>query len=208
MVWKLSITNRNSYRTYYKLNLEKSTIIVLCLLIFLFHLFPHFKIKKKETGKEIISTIVAEDIPVTRQGVFRKPPPKPAVPIPSEDSLFPEDVTIEETEINYDLASPQLGTGLPGQVAIFQPRPIYEVIPEYSEELQKKGVQGLVKLHIHINEDGAVDEVVILENTTGSNACAKAAKQAALKGRYLPAKKSGKPIDLWISRTYTFGLQK
>lgn len=202
MVWKLSVNDP------YKLNLERSTIIVLCLLIVLFIMFPHFNLEKKDADKVVVATIVAEDIPITHQGAYRKPPLKPAVPIPSEDVLFPEDVTIEETEINYDLPSQQLGTGLPGQVAIFQPRPIFEVIPEYSEELQKKGVQGLVKLHIHINEAGSVDEVVILENTTGSSSCAKAAQEAAMKGRYIPARKSGEPTDLWITRTYTFGIQK
>lgn len=208
MVQKLSFADRSSYRTHYKLNLERSTIIVLCLLIVIFILFPYFTPRKNENHKTIVTTIVAEDIPVTRHGAYRKPPPKPAIPIPSEDALFPQDVTIEETEIRYDLPSPQIGTGLPGQMAVFQPRPIFEVIPEYPEEVQKKGIQGLVKLHIHINEAGLVDEVVILENTTSSSVCADAAKEAALKGRYIPAKKSGQPTDLWITRTYTFGIQK
>jgi len=63
-------------------------------------------------------------------------------------------------------------------------------------------------LHLHIDKSGQVINVVILENTTESTRCANAAKEAARKGRYIPAKKNGEPTDLWITRTYTFGLQK
>ena len=155
------------------------------------------------------TVLTVEDIPITRQGTPRKPPPRPVVPIPSEDDLIPDDVTIEDTELTYESFSLSSGSGVPlGQINIFQPRPIFEVIPEYSEDLQKKGIEGAVKLHLHIDRTGRVINVVVLENTTGSSVCANAAKEAALKGRYIPAKKDGKPTDLWISRTYTFGLQK
>jgi TonB family protein len=73
--------------------------------------------------------------------------------------------------------------------------------------LQKKGIQGMVKLHLHVDGSGKVVEAIILENTTNSSLCEQAAKAAALKCRYLPAKSAGKSIDVWITRTYTFGLQ-
>ncbi|UCE05838.1 MAG: energy transducer TonB [bacterium] len=205
----MSKNKKYSPRDQYQVILEKSTILALVLVIILFVLFPKIRVGKPIKVEGIGTVLTVEDIPITRQGTPRKPPPRPVVPIPSEDDLIPDDVTIEDTELTYESFSLSSGSGVPlGQINIFQPRPIFEVIPEYSEDLQKKGIEGVVKLHLHIDRTGRVINVVVLENTTGSSVCANAAKEAAMKGRYIPAKKDGKPTDLWISRTYTFGLQK
>lgn len=203
---------RNIFREQYQINLEKATITSLCLIILLLFLFPRIQLKRPVKIEGPVTSIFVEDIPVTRQGVPRQPPPKPVVPIPSEDESIPEDVTIEDTELDFDQFSLPQGTGgsgiMVGQVEIFQPRPIFEVIPEYSEDLQKKGIEGIVKLHLHIDRFGRVIDVLVLENSTGSNTCSNAASEAAWKGRYIPAKKNGELTDIWITRTYSFGLQK
>jgi TonB family protein len=202
---KKKITPHNCYQ----LQLERATVIALVLVILIFLVFPKIKISNPIEIEGIGTALTVEDIPITSQGSPHKPPPRPVIPIPSEDDLFPDDVTIEDTELTFELYSTSPGSGIGAeQFNIFQPRPIFEVIPEYSEDLQKKGIEGVVKLHLHIDETGKVVKVIVLENTTNSNACADAAKAAALKGRYIPAKRDGKPTDLWIARTYTFGLQK
>jgi TonB family protein len=199
----------NSPHEQYQNALQQSTIVALILVILIFFLFPRIKVVTPKKIVTIGTSITVENIPVTRQGSPRKPPPRPVVPIPSEDEIIPDDVTIDNTELTFENFSLSSGSGAPvGQIDIFQPRPIFEVIPEYSEELQKKGIEGLIQLHLHIDETGRVVDVIVLENTTGSSECAKAAKEAAFKGRYIPAKKDDKPADIWISRTYTFGLQK
>lgn len=205
----LSKNRKTSLRDQYRIVLEKSTILALLLVILLFLLFPKIKIKKSIEIEGLGYQLTVEDIPITYQGIPRKPPPRPVVPIPSEDYIIPEDVTIDDTELTFENFSSTTGSGLTlGRIDIIQPRPIFEVIPEYSEELQKKGIEGFVKLHLHIDQAGIVIEAIVLENTTGSSACAKAAKEAALKGRYIPSKRNGEPTDLWISRIYTFGLLK
>ena len=205
----MSNINKNSSREQYQIVLEKSTILALILLIILFVIFPKIKVGKPIKTEGFGTALTVEDIPITRQGTLRKPPPRPVIPIPSEDDLIPDDVTIEDTELTFESFAQSSGSGAAlGEINIFQPRPIFEVIPEYPEDLQKKGIEGIVKLHLHIDQTGQVIDVVILENTTGSSVCARAAKDAALKGRYIPAKKDGKPTDLWIARSYTFGLQK
>jgi len=205
----LSKYQKGEERLNYNTNVEKATIVALILVIFLFLSFPTFDLTKKEDIEVVFTSLNIEDIPLTRQGTRRKPPPKPAVPIPSDDELIPEDLTIEETDLNFDLASEQFGSGvLSGRPAIFQPRPVFEVIPEYPQELQKKGIQGFVKLHLHVDKSGRVIKAVVLENTTNSKACAKASISAAQKCRYIPAKSSGKSVEVWITRTYTFGLQR
>ena len=193
----------------YLIDLEKATILALCLVILIFFLFPQFEIQRQIPIATIITSIQVEDIPITKQGTPRQPPPRPVIPIASEDEFYPEDITIDDTELSFDDLSLAEGLGLAiGRIEIFQPRPVFEVIPEYSEELQKRGIEGIVKLHLHIDQFGHVVDAIVLENTTGSNVCANAAKSAALKGRYVPARKNGQPADLWIIRTYTFGLQK
>jgi TonB family protein len=205
----LSNLNKNSPHEQYQVILEKSTILALVLVIILFLTFPKIKVSKPIKTPGLGTALSLEDIPITRQGTLRKPPPRPVIPIPSEDDLIPDNVTIEDTELTFESFAQSSGSGAAlGEINIFQPRPIFEVIPEYSEDLQKKGIEGIIKLHLHIDQTGQVIDVIILENTTGSSVCARAAKEAALKGRYIPAKKDGKPTDLWIARAYTFGLQK
>ena len=205
----MSKLKKNRPGDRYLIDIEKATIISFCLVILLFLLFPRYKIQRQKPIATIITSLQVEDIPLTRQGAPRQPPPRPVIPIASEDEFYPDDITIEDTEFTFDDYSSSEESGLAtGRIEIFQPRPIFEVIPEYSEELQKQGIEGIVKLHLHIDQFGLVVEVIVLENSTGSAVCANAAKSAALKGRYVPAKKNGQPADLWITRTYTFGLQK
>jgi len=193
----------------YQKTIHVATIVALAMTISIFELFPTLNWEKNEEPIIVVTSLQVENIPITRQGTRKPPPPKPAVPIPSDDELIPEDVTIEETELDLNLYSPLQGEGgISGAPFVFQPRPIYEVIPEYPQELQRKGIQGRVKLHIHVNKYGFVDQVVILENTSGSPICARAAKTAALQGRYVPAKSQGKPTDIWITRVYSFGVSK
>ena len=199
----------NDREEHYQRNLRVAAIVALTVVIFVFQIFPRMSWKKETPKVIVIASLHIENIPVTRQGTRKPPPPKPAVPIPSDDELIPEDVTIEKTELDLNLYSPIEGEdGPPGAPIVYQPRPIFEVIPEYPQELQKKGIQGIVKLHIHINKQGLVDQVVVIENTTGSLLCSRSAKNAAMQGRYMPAKSRGKPTDIWITRTYSFGISK
>ncbi len=196
------------HRHYYR-RLEAALALTLLVIIALFLLFPRFEVVRREKIKFIGTAITVEEIPVTRQIGAQKPPVRPAVPIPSDDITMPEDITIDDTELDLSRGSSIAGSGLIFEpVQIIQPRPLFEVIPEYPEELQKKGIEGTVKLSLHIDANGSVINVIVIENSTGSEACANAARVAALKGRYIPAKKDGQPTDLWITRTYTFGLQK
>lgn len=150
-----------------------------------------------------------EDIPITRQGRFRPPPPRPVVPIPSEEEDIPEDETIIAMESNADYFNTfddqMSGFAI---IAAVPARLITEVIPEYPKEDYHRGITGVVKLHIHINERGDVVEVVVLENTTKSELCAEAAKVAAMKCRYQPARKGRENVSSWMSRSIRFDIKK
>ena len=198
--------NKNSY---YRIAIKKSLIIALSLLIILLLLYPTYN--PKNVKKKIVHiNIVVEDIPITKQGIYRPPPPKPAIPIPTEEESVPEDETIEETNLNFDV-SPFISSGTYegfGSLSYIPPRPVAEVIPEYPKGDYKKGITGTVKLHVKINSNGKVVDVVVLENTTSSNRCAEAAMKAAYQCRYIPARRGNKTISCWTTRLIKFDIPK
>jgi hypothetical protein len=49
-----------------------------------------------------------------------------------------------------------------------------------------------------IDKTGCVQNVIVLENTTGSKPCADAASAAAFKSRYFPARRGNVAEDAWI----------
>ena len=201
MYHKKSIQYDSEYQTVIK----KSLIVVIVIIIFILQLFP--TLKPHQVEEQIVHiNIIVEDIPRTRQASFRPPPPKPAVPIPSEEESVPEDETIEDTDLKLDLysSSPSGETGGFGSPPVIPPRPIVETIPEYPNEDYKNGVTGKVKLHIHVDKTGKVIDVVVLENTTDSKRCEDAAIAAARQCRYIPARQGNSNVNSWVTRTITF----
>ncbi|MFQ5706443.1 MAG: TonB family protein [bacterium] len=193
----------------YATNLKKSLILVLLLFIALVNISPKIPVKTENVNApHVVLTI--EDIPITRQAFRRPPPPKPQIPVPSEDESIPEDETIVETTLKYTNVFDNLPEGTIGPVGlkITPPRPIAWVFPEYPKDMKKKGIRGEVKLSIHITEKGNVSEVVVLENTTGSKACADAAVSAAYGSRFSPAREGNKPINFWITQPYRFDVSR
>ncbi|MFQ5674745.1 MAG: energy transducer TonB [bacterium] len=152
--------------------------------------------------------INVENIPITNQTRIKPPPPRPTVPVPSEDESIPEDATIEETTLKYaNIFEDEGPPGMPS-TRFIPPKPIAWVFPEYPEEEKKKGVHGVVKLSIHIDEKGKVIEVVVLDNTTNSEKCAQAAVDAAYGSRFRPARDGARTVNFWITQPYRFDIKK
>ena len=59
-------------------------------------------------------------------------------------------------------------------------------------------------LNLFIDLHGKVTEVVVMNNTTGSDACAKEAVKAARASRFLPAQQAGSRVGTWTVREYGF----
>lgn len=159
-------------------------------------------------------TFEVEDIPSTRQGAPRRPPPRPAVPIPVESESVPVDATIEPTELSFAFDLGDLGSagdleeGIGGGSPVVQPRPVALVLPEYPEEEKKNRVEGVVRVSLHIDETGRVVDAVVVENTTGSERCAAAALRAGKGTRFIAARRKGKPIPFWVIMPFTFSLPR
>ncbi len=196
------------YQFSHRIHIEKAIIVSLLLIIMLFHAFPKkLEIEYKEPERVVLSLKI-EDIPATEQKVRRgyPAPTRPALPVPSENPLFPEDDTIDETDINWKLGDSPYGTGgiTIGKIDTIPPRPLVQVVPEYSKELQREKIEGNVKLLIKIDESGKVIDVVVSANTTKSEICKNAAVDAAYKSRYIPAIADNKKIPMWTTCIYSF----
>jgi len=149
------------------------------------------------------SNLYTFDIPKTQQGSLKRPPDLPKVPIPVEDDYIPEDETIPITEIDLMEDIPLFDGmgGYEGRVWLGTPRPIHNVIPEYPDE----NIKGVVELEIFINTEGYVDSVLVVHNSTRSKRFEKAAVEAAYGSRYIPVRRDGKPVAVWVRRPYRFG---
>jgi TonB family protein len=159
--------------------------------------------------KPIILTV--ENIPPqTRQlGARRPPPPRPAIAVPTENELIPEDETIAPTTLDLsigEIASAGEAEGIGGG-QIIPPRPLAFVVPEFSEEDRKKNIHGEVKVSLEIDITGKVAKALVIENTTGSERCAQAALRAALASRFTPARNAQGPVKYWLIQPYRFDLK-
>ena len=192
----------------YRVRLEKALIFSLGLMILIFLVSRRIPHRTKKTWKlSVLTTVNMEMTPQTTQGGgLPRPPTLPQVPIPTEDEYIPDDETIEITRFDLFQDIPLFdgvgGSG--GYQGIGRPRPIREVIPEYPNSERKKGAEGVVILEIFVNAEGRVDSVRVLSNTSRSKRLELSAIEAAYKSQYVPAKRDGRNVPIWIQRPYRF----
>lgn len=191
---------------YSKKLIYRGLIASISLMIIMFQLVKHWDFQPQEViDITNVDFSLIDDVPLTRQEIKRPIPPRPKVPIPSDDPTIPEDLTIEETELD-DLPLPPIEPfGIYGG-GITPPRPVAEVFPEYPPSEKKSGVQGEIELALFVEENGSVSNVQTVRNSTSSKACENSAIQAAYRTRFIPAKRKNKRIAVWINKVYKFGI--
>ena len=192
------------FHSQFPINIRRALVITLAFFNLVVFISPQIKLNIEKVMQPNI-IIYVENIPITRQTRIKPPPPKPTVPIPSEDETIPEDVTIEETTLKYTNIFDD-SPGIPG-TTITPPKPIAWVFPEYPKDEKKKGVHGVMKLRIHIDNKGKVVEVIVLDNSTSSEKCAQAAVEAAYGSRFRPAKEGNRAVNFWIIQPYRFDIK-
>lgn len=197
-------------KAIYRVRLEKAMIFTLMLTILLFLISRRIPYKPSKTIElTLLSVVSMESIPQTTQGSLPRPPTLPQVPIPTEDEFIPEDETIEITRFDLYEDIPLFdgvggGGGASAYSGVGRPRPIREVIPEYPNSERREGFEGVIVLEILVNAEGYVDSVKVLDNTTRSKRLEQSAMEAALKSQYVPAKRDGRNVPIWIQRPYRF----
>jgi protein TonB len=208
---------RYDLRLKYKKVIELTLALALLICILLFQAFK--KLEHRGVEKEFaLEKIEAEEIPQTEQEKLPPPPSRPAVPIESESEDIPDDVTIDDTEIDFEeLPPPPPPPPAEDEAATFfvaydePPQPIggFEAIQKklvYPEIARKAGIEGQVTIYAHINEKGDVINTRILV-PLGNSGCNEAAVAAIKAVKWKPAKQRDKPVAVWVSIPVKFKLK-
>jgi protein TonB len=82
----------------------------------------------------------------------------------------------------------------------------YQVRPAYPDAARRMGIEGTALLKIRILEDGAVGEVHITRSA-GHSSLDEAAVEAVRRWRFEPARRDGRPIQVWASLPIRFRLE-
>jgi periplasmic protein TonB len=208
---------RIRFKQSYKKILEISMLFALMLMIVMFQAFKRFDQKSSIIQeKEIVINV--DEIPLTEQ-IKRPPPPaRPSVPIPTEDEDVPEDLTIDETEIDFNEEPPPAPP--PPKEAEETPFFVpYDSRPEiiggmaevkkylkYPEIARRAGVAGTVFVQVLVDIQGNVIDTKVIKSL-GNNGCDEAAIIALKKVKWKPALQRDKPVQVWIGIPVVFQLK-
>lgn len=175
-------------------------------------------------------TIQIEEIAQTSQRRQAPPPPAPLPPIivPNDEIIEEEALeltdsflTIEDPGVDQDF-SPGLPEGSTTSTARVDtdPKPVRIVEPEYTREAKKKKIRAEVVVEVLIDDKGRVEASKVLErfllgddeddpkqqvNLLGYG-LEEAARSAAERWLFRPARKNGTPVRSSHALTFRFGV--
>ena len=193
--------------------------LVVCSIILFISLSAYIFPRFLETGLKNIDNkkndFEAIDVPPpTSQIDIIKPPPRPSVPIASEDEDFDMDISIEDTDVdNFEEYEPPSFSNDLEIVELFlvsdppKPRKGFEVerfvvYPELAREMQQ---EGTVFVRALISKKGRVLQTQIAKGVLPI--LDDAAEAAVKKSIWTPAKQNTKRVVVWISIPVTFRLK-
>lgn len=134
----------------------------------------------------------------------KETPPVATAPPSLED-------TTEGVEAVAELTAPsptttiEPGTLIPIDTADTMPVPLSRRVPAYSMQARQMRLSGTVVMNVLINENGTVDQVVLVNGIPGPG-INDASMQAARSWTYRPATKNGVPVKVWKSEQVIFKL--
>jgi protein TonB len=201
----------------YRKVIELSSVITLVLMLITVQILRAISLEEIETEKVDIKIEVA-DIPPTEQIKKPPPPPKPSIPIPTENEDVPEDLTIDDTVLDFsDIPPPPPPPDDEGdEVNIFvaydePPAPIggFRAIQKalrYPEIARKAGIEGRVIVQVLVSEKGEVVNTKIMKSL-GHSGCDEAAVKAIRSVKWKPALQRDKPVKVWVAIPVIFRLK-
>ena len=204
----------------YKYRLKRALIVGILFQLFFFQFFPKKFIDDSEFIEIQPIDIIIENVPQTEQLTKAPPPPRPSVPIPTEDPEVPEDLTIAATDLNFDEIPPPPPP--PSQTEDKAYTFIaYETPPEpiggyssvlkyitYPELARRAGMECTVIVGVLIDKEGNSIKTQILKDAGGKLGFEEAAQKAVMQVKWIPARQRDKPIEVWISVPVAFKLSK
>lgn len=205
-----------SLKLRYPITVRAMILVSILILTTLMIAYPKFE-SRQFIQKEIRVDIEQFDIPQTQQYELPPPPSRPSIPVESESEDLADDVTIEETELDFfqEMESPPPPPEEGPRVRFIPyddpPVPIggYRAIQRniiYPEIAQEAGIDGQVIVQAFVDKKGIVKETIILKGipNTGLD---EAAMDAIRKTKFQPAKQRDRPVGVWISIPVNFRLK-
>ena len=201
----------------YRKVIELGVIGALFLMLVIFHAIPEMNLAPQEIKAKDIE-IVVEDIPLTEQIKKAPPPPRPSIPIPTENEDVPDDLTIESTDLDLSELPPPPPPpedNMEGGYVFIPydegPQPIggYPAIQKslkYPEIARKAGIEALVIVGVLIDEKGNSVKTQIMNNVGHKVGFEEAAQAAVMQVKWHPAKQRDKPVKVWVSIPVRFML--
>ncbi|KAA3656796.1 MAG: TonB family protein, partial [Calditrichaeota bacterium] len=177
---ELTKTKNSKYdlKKQYAATMEMATAASLLLVICAFLTLRNLETVSQHFAPDMQQLIV-EEIPITKQIRKLAAPPRPAVPIPSEDEDIPEDETIDDTDVNFaEIPLPPEKPVIKDSEDIFvvydtPPKPVggYRAIYErivYPDVARMAAIEGTVVLRLLINSQGKVEKAEVIKDSGSS----------------------------------------
>ena len=199
-------------KAIYSKVMRRSTSLTLFLMVGLAILFPDMKIESKPTQK-VIEVVKVVDIPVIPDPPL--PLERPKIPLETEDEDVPDDVTIADTELDFDAPvvdiPPPLQKGdveveeeiLEFWIVEQKPELIKFVNPVYPEMARRAGLQGQVHVAFIVTREGRVIEPRVLK---GPEIFRTAALEAVRQFQFKPARQNDRGVAVRMTIPIRFSL--
>lgn len=213
---------KNDLRKYYTIFFETGLIITLMVLIGL----TRINFGPSEEHDFVLQTqdvVEMEEIIQTEQKEMVPPPPRPPVPV-----AVPNDVIIEDVEISINAELDLSDTGYLPPPPKKQEAPkeeseedffvAVEQMPElkgglesiqqrikYPEMARKANIQGRVYVQFIVNEEGEVENPVVLRGIGGG--CDEEALRVIKEAKFTPGLQRGRPVRVKYSLPIIFMLR-
>lgn len=203
----------------YSKAIRLTMIASISVIIAFFQLTAKKALFSNEIPEEAKVDLVVEELPPPTQQLDKTPPPaRPVIPIPTEDPEVPEDLTISETDLDFDEVPPPPPpppSGEEGYTFI-----AYDSAPEpiggfasllkhlqYPELAKKAGVESKVIVGVLVDEKGNSIKTTILKESGANVGFEEAAQEAVMKMKWIPATQRDRPIKVWVSVIVNFQLK-
>jgi len=193
----------------YRKTLEISTIFALLIMICTFYAFKKFEVGIR-LPESIDIKIEVIEIPPTEQ-IQRPPPPsRPAIPIEAEDDELLDDVTIDETDIVFEVTdAPPPPPPEDDEVFEFfavseKPVLVKKAIPKYPDLARKAQIEGKVVITVTIDKKGNVENAIVFKSVPMLD---EAAQAAAMQCTFKPAKQRDKFVKVKMNIPFDFHLR-
>lgn len=217
------INQKNDLKKSHLLRLEIGLILSLLILITI----TKINIRSSGYGDIVVAEsneeIIMEEVIQTKQEIITPPPPRPVVPISVPNDEVIENEIIElDAELYFDTEALELPPAPPKYEEEDDEQEIFVVVEqmpeligglgsvqkliEYPKMAVMAGIEGRVVVQFVIDEDGNVNDPVVVRGIGGG--CDEEAVKAVQQAKFIPGRQRGKPVLVRYSLPISFSLNK